>query len=75
MWTTAGITSRGDTDKMDTMTQRKGPLPPRLTLFLIPISTVFSSGLLSPGRGAADVTELSCNRSALAIGDSCAYIF
>lgn len=68
------ITGRRDTDGMNTMTKREGPLPCTYPCFNSPLRGIFQRPAV-PGQGAADATELSRNRSALAAGDSCAYIF
>lgn len=52
----------------------KDPCPDTTPVFNSSLYGIFQRSAL-PGSGAADVTELSCNRSALAVGDSCAYIF
>lgn len=71
---TTQITSIGDTDRVDTMTQHREPLPCTCPCFSF-FSLRYFLAVCSVSQGAADVTELSCNRSALAVGDSCAYIF
>lgn len=73
---TPRITSIGGTDRMDTVTSRRNLWPAPNSAFNpspTALSGIWQSAL--PDKSTADVMDLSCNRSALAEGANCAYMF
>lgn len=70
---TPQITSIGGTDRMDAVTSRRNLWPAPNPDFNPSPTGIWPAAL--PDKSTAAVMDLSCNRSALAEGANCAYIF